>query len=205
MQLIYRDSALYQITNQLLYGRHHAAHYRVIADLIPARSTVVDLCCGPAALYHHHLKHKSVRYTGLDISPQFINALNKRGGHGLLWDLRSDKPLPRADYLIIQGALYFFLPDPSPLIDRMLAAVGRQVIIAESIRNLSSNRSAFISSIAMRLAGAVKGNHPARFTEETLDRFIKRYSSSLKRSFKIPGGRDKVYVLGKVGATAVVN
>jgi SAM-dependent methyltransferase len=205
MQLIYKNSALYQLTNRLLYGRHHAARYRVIADLIPAQSSVVDLCCGPAALYHHHLKYKSVHYTGLDISPYFIDALNRRGGRGLLWDLRSDKPLPHADYVVIQGSLYFFLPDPSPLIDRMLAAATSQVIIAESIRNLSTSEVTLVSNIAKKMAGAVEGSHPSRFTEATLDKFFQRYSSRLRRSFKIPGGRDKIYVLEKVAVASVVH
>ena len=28
----------------MLYGRHYFARYQVIADLIPARSSVLDLC-----------------------------------------------------------------------------------------------------------------------------------------------------------------
>jgi hypothetical protein len=205
VQLIYKSSVLYQLTNRLLYGRHHATRFRVIADLIPARSTVVDLCCGPALLYHRYLKQKSVRYTGLDISPSFIAVLNKNGGHGLVWDVRSDRPLPRADYVVIQGSLYFFLPDPSPLIGRMLAAAENQVIIAESIRNLSTSRVPLVSQIAMKLAGAVKGDHPSRFTEETLDRFFEHYSSQIERSFKIPGERDKIYVLESAQASAVIH
>jgi trans-aconitate methyltransferase len=205
MQLIYKNAALYALANRALYGRHHATRYRVVADLIPARSTVVDLCCGPATLYHRFLRHKSVHYTGLDISPFFIDSLNERGGHGLLWDVRSDKSLPNADYVVIQGSLYFFLPDPSSLIERMLAAATSQVVVAEPIRNLSTGRFAFISNIAMHLGGAVRGNHPARFTEETLDKFFERYSSKLTRAFKIPGGRDKVYMIEKVGAAAAVH
>jgi Methionine biosynthesis protein MetW len=205
MQLIYKNTALYSLVNRALYGRHHATRYRVIADLIPAQSTVVDLCCGPATLYHRFLKEKSVHYTGLDISPFFIRALNERGGLGLLWDVRSGKALPDADYLVIQGSLYFFLPDPSSLIERMLAAATKQVIIAEPVRNLSTGRFQFISNIAMELGGAVRGNHPVRFTEQTLDKFFERYSSKLTRAFKIPGDRDKVYVLEKAGAGAVVH
>jgi SAM-dependent methyltransferase len=204
MQLIYKSSALYEIINWLLYGRHHRTRYRVIADLIPAGATVVDLCCGPATLYHRFLRKKNVRYTGLDVSPSFIDALNKRGGHGIVWDLRSDKPLPRADYVIIQGALYFFLPDPSSLIERMLAAANKEVIIAEAIRNLSSSAVPGISMMAKRLAGAAEGSEAVRFGEETLDQLFADHAPELKRSFKIPGGRDKVYVLRKTGVPVPV-
>lgn len=204
MQLIYKNSALYDIVNRLLYGRHHSARYQVIADLIPPRASVVDLCCGPATLYHRFLRAKNVRYTGLDVSPSFIDALNKRGGRGILWDLRSDKPLPRADYIVIQGALYFFLPDPSPLIERMLAAADKEIIVAEAIRNLSSSAVPGISNLAKRLAGAAEGSNAVRFSEETLDELFADYAPEQKRSFKIPGGRDKVYVLKKTGVPVAV-
>ena len=204
MQLIYKNAALYEFINWLLYGRHHRVRYQVIADLIPPGASVVDLCCGPATLYRRFLRTRNVRYTGLDMSPTFIDALNKNGGHGMLWDVRSDQPLPRADYLIIQGALYFFLPDPSPLIERMLAAANDEVVIAEAIRNLSTSAIPGISKLSKRLAGAVEGSDAVRFSEKSLDRLFADYASEVKRSFKIPGGRDKVYVLRKTGARVAV-
>jgi SAM-dependent methyltransferase len=204
MELIYKSSALYDLVNWLLYGRHHHARYRVVADLIPAGSSVVDLCCGTATLYHRFLRDKHVRYTGLDMSESFVDALNRRGGHGVLWDLRSDKPLPPADYIVIQGALYFFLPNPNPLIERMLAAANKEVIIAEAIRNLSDSALPVVSSLSKRLAGSAQGSESARFTEETLDQLFAGYPPESKRSFKIPGGRDKVYVLNKTGVPVAV-
>jgi SAM-dependent methyltransferase len=201
---IYRNRLLYELVTRLLYGRHHASRSAAIADLIPAGSTVLDLCCGPALLYHRYLRQKSVRYTGFDLSPFFVEDLVKRGSRGFVWDVRSDRPLPPADYVVIQGSLYFFLPDPSQLIDRMLASAGRQVIVSESIRNLSSSKVALVSMIAKRLAGAVQGDHPARFDEQSLDEFFRNYSQELKQSFKIPGGRDKIYVLEKIHTSGVV-
>jgi SAM-dependent methyltransferase len=204
MQLIYKSATLYEFINWLLYGRHHRVRYEVIAALIPPSASVVDLCCGPATLYHRFLRAKNVHYTGLDMSPGFIDALNKCGGHGMVWDLRSDQPLPRADYVIIQGALYFFLPDPSPLLERMLAAANEEVIVAEAIRNLSASAIPGISNLSKRLAGAAEGSDTVRFNETSLDRLFADYAREVKRSFKIPGGRDKVYVLRKAGAGVAV-
>src|SRR6185369_13287964 len=123
----------------LLYGRHYPARYRVICDLIPSGSSVLDLCCGPAILYHRYLRAKSVRYTGLDINQKFIDRLIRSGGLGKLWDLRGDEPLPAADYVIMQASLYHFLPDPSTIVNRMLQAAHKRVIIAEPIRNLATS------------------------------------------------------------------
>ena len=124
---IYKSSSVYELAMLLLYGRHYASRYRAIAELIPAGSNVVDLCCGPALLYHRYLRAKSVQYTGLDINRAFIDRLTERGGSGQVWDLRSEEPLPPADYVIMQASLYHFLPDASPVVDRMLEAARKRV------------------------------------------------------------------------------
>src|SRR5258705_7630934 len=108
--LIYRNASVYELAMLLLYGRHYPSRYRAIADLIPAGSSVLDLCCGPALLHRRYLKHKSVQYTGLDINKVFIDRLNRQGGCGRICDLRSEEPLPSADYVIMQASLYHFLP-----------------------------------------------------------------------------------------------
>jgi SAM-dependent methyltransferase len=195
--LLYKSAGIYNLVMRVLYGRHYASRCTRIAELIPAGSTVIDLCCGSAVLYHHHLRQKAVDYTGLDISSRFVDALTKRGIRSLVWDLHSDTPLPRADVVIMQAALYHFLPNASRVVDRMLEAASKQVIIAEPIRNLATSNVPIISGIAGRLSGPVVATNPQRFTEETLDRFFMAYAVNVKQSFKIAGGREKVYVLEK--------
>jgi SAM-dependent methyltransferase len=195
--LLYKSAAVYNLVMRLLYGRHYASRCTRIAEFIPAGATVLDLCCGSAVLYHRHLRQKSVNYTGLDINSRFVDALTERGIRGIAWDLRSSTALPRADFVVMQGSLYHFLPQSSLVIDRMLAAANKQVIVAEPILNLASSKVPVISLIAGLLSGPVVAAKPQRFTEETLDRFFKIYSANIKQSFKIAGGREKVYVLEK--------
>src|SRR5215467_14769223 len=102
---IYKRPALYEAVMLMLYGRYYSSRYRSVADLIPTGSSVVDLCCGPAVLYNRYLRHKSVRYTGLDLSGQFIDHLRRRGGEGQVWDARSPDPLPPADFVVMQASL----------------------------------------------------------------------------------------------------
>jgi ubiquinone/menaquinone biosynthesis C-methylase UbiE len=87
---IYRSSSLYELAMLALYGRHYGSRYRAIAELVPNGSSVLDLCCGPALLYHRYLRQKLVRYTGLDVNTDFIDRLTRRGASGQVWDLRSD-------------------------------------------------------------------------------------------------------------------
>ena len=179
----------------ILYGRHYFTRYRVLADLIPPHAKVLDLCCGPGILYQRYLRNKGITYKGLDINERFIKRVNKLGGQGLVWDLRENQPLPRADYVIMQASLYHFLPDPTAIMERMLNAAARGVIIAEPIRNLSGGKTAFLGSLAKRLTDPGTGEQHMRFTEQTLDRFFARYSSHTVTTFLVPGGREKVYFL----------
>jgi ubiquinone/menaquinone biosynthesis C-methylase UbiE len=78
--LIYRSASLYELAMLLLYGRHYTSRYRAIAELVPVGSSVLDLCCGPALLYHRYLRTKDVQYTGLDINANFIARLLRRTG-----------------------------------------------------------------------------------------------------------------------------
>jgi Methyltransferase domain len=193
--IIYKNTPLYELAMLALYGRHYTSRYRAIADLIPAEASVVDLCCGPALLFSRYLRQKNVRYTGLDVNAGFIEKLTRAGGRGQVWDLRNAKPLPRADYVMMQASLYHFLPDALPIIERMLKAARRQVIIAEPIRNLATSGSPLLAALGRLLTNPGVGEQPHRFTEESLDELFSGYDSQVDQSFLIAGGREKVYVI----------
>ena len=194
--LIYRSARAYDFSMRVLYGRHYESRYQTIADLIPPRASVLDLCCGPGLLYSRYLRHTCRDYLGLDINPKFVDRVVALGGRGTVWDLQKNRALPPADYVIMQASLYHFLPDASPVIDRMLEAAGNQVIIAEPIRNLTTTKFAWL---ARSLTDPGTGSHLHRFTESSLDAFLGAYGRQLTQSFLIAGGREKVYVLSGLG------
>jgi SAM-dependent methyltransferase len=193
--LVYKNTSMYELAMLLLYGRHYASRYRAIADLIPRGSTVLDLCCGPAILYHRYLRAKPVQYTGLDINRAFIDRLKRRGGNGQVWDLRSEAPLPAADYVVMQASLYHFLPDASPVVDRMLQAARKRVIIAEPIRNLASSNSRVLAWLGRVFTNAGSGAQPLRFTEASLAEFFSAYAARVSQCLSAAGDREKIYVL----------
>jgi len=193
--LIYKNALIYELAMIGLYGRHYSSRYSTIAELIPVGSEVLDICCGPAALYHRYLRHKSVKYIGLDINPGFVNGLKCRGIDGRLFDLRDNSPIPKAEYVVMQASLYHFLPNPIPIINRMIAAATRQVIISEPIRNLTHATSPLIASIAKRLTNPGSGTQLRRFTEESLDEVFSGFSDYSVECKRIDGGREKIYVI----------
>jgi len=97
--------------------------------------------------------------------------------------------------VLMQDSLYHFLPQAERIVDRMLAAAIRRAIISEPIRNLSSSDHRLIGRLGQRASDPGMGGADQRFTEESLDALMSRCSHQLARSFLIPGGRDKVYVL----------
>ncbi len=195
--LIYRSALAYELAMAVIYGRHYASRYRAIADLIRPGSTVLDLCCGPAVLYRRYLRHKSVKYTGFDVNVNFIKQLVHHGAEGAVRDLRTDEPLPRADYVVMQASLYHFLPDPMPVVARMLAAARTALIIAEPIRNLAHSKLRLVRSLTPLLTDPGVGAQPRRFTEQSLDEFLGRNFQAPVSAFLIKGGREKIYVISK--------
>jgi SAM-dependent methyltransferase len=193
--LVYRSALLYESVMLALYRRHYFARCRVVADLIEPGRTVVDVCCGPGNLYRRYLKPKGIQYLGLDLNPCFVARVKAAGGEAQVWDLYQDRDLPKADIVIMQASLYHFLPEPSPIVDRMVRAARLRVIIAEPIRNLSDSHIGWLANFARRQSDAGKGGQNHRFNEQSLDLFFQAYQSHITQSFPIPGGREKVYVL----------
>jgi SAM-dependent methyltransferase len=191
--LVYRSAWGYELVMAALYGRHYAARYRAIAELIPRRSSVLELCCGPGILFDRYLRDKEVDYTGLDINPRFVARVNRKGGRGLLWDLREERPLPMADTIVMQASLYHFLPNAAPVIRRMKQASRHHVIIAEPIRNLTNSRIPLIAWLAAHQTDCGGGAEVSRFTESALDLLVDSELGPGCSSFYIPGAREKVY------------
>jgi SAM-dependent methyltransferase len=194
--LIYRSATGYELAMRALYGRHHADRLRAVAEQVPDGSSVVELCCGPGTLYNRHLRGRVRSYTGLDVNDRFLDRLRRAGADARHLDLnRPDLELPEADVTIMQASLYHFLPDADWIVDRMLAAAHDRAVISEPIRNLATSNLPIVGLLGRHVADPGTGGHSRRFTEETLDRLMARHRERLVSEFRIPGGREKVYVL----------
>ena len=79
------------------------------------------------------------------------------------------------------------------ILQRMLDAANRSVIISEPIRNLSSSTLPVVRTVARRAADPGVGSHAERFTEAALDQLMADHD--IRATVHAPGGRDKIYVL----------
>jgi len=194
--LVYRSAAGYELLMRVLYGRHYSDRMRAVAEQVPDGASVLELCCGPGTMYLRHLSDRTGGYVGIDVNAGYVERLRRRGVDARRIDLASDEePLPSADVVILQASLYHFLAQPERIIDRMLAAARDRVIVAEPVRNLASSEVPVIARLGRRAADPGAGGHAQRFTEATLEDLMARYRERILRSFPIPGGRERVYVL----------
>jgi SAM-dependent methyltransferase len=194
--LVYRSALGYELVMRALYGRHYGDRLRAVAAEIPDGASVLELCCGPGTLYTRFLEGRVKRYIALDVNDRFVAALARRGIDARVADLaRSDEPLPGAEIVVMQASLYHFLPHAGRIIDRMLEAADRLVIVSEPVRNLASSANPVVGLIGRRAADPGVGGGEGRFTEETLGALMQRYGERLAKTFAIPGGRERVYVL----------
>lgn len=189
---IYWHPRLYAFAMRLLYGKYYHLRYQQLAELIPAGSSVVELCMGDAYLYESFLKQKNVRYTGLDINPVFIKQARKKGIDCKLCDVRFED-IQSADIVIMQASLYHFLPDAELMINKMLAAATKQVIIAEPVNNLSQSTNIIIRSLAKLFSVTLGGKASHRFNEESFTTLVKK-QNTLKKLFYLDGGKEMVAV-----------
>ena len=194
--LVYRSAVGYELLMRALYGRYYTDRMRAVAGEVPDGSSVLELCCGPGTLYLRYLRARTRRYVGIDVNARFVAQLQRRGVDARRLDLAAGAdPLPAADAVILQASLYHFLPDPEGILDRMLAAARDRVIVSEPVRNLASSDLPLIGRLGRSAADPGVGGHAQRFTEATLDALMERYRERIQKSFPIPGGRERVYVL----------
>jgi hypothetical protein len=194
--LVYRSSIAYELSMRLLYGRHYRGRMRAVAAEVPPGSAVVELCCGRGTLYTRYLHESASSYIGLETDARFVAGLRRHGIDARPVDLTgSREPIPSADVTIIQAGLYHFRPDPTHIIDRMLAAARRLAIVSEPVGGLASSSNPMTRLITRSAIDPRRGGGGERFTEQKLDALFEPYRELLLKTTLIPGGREKLYVL----------
>lgn len=170
MGLVYRSARMYRLAMRILERGADAQRRRTVADAIEPGSSVVDLCCGDAAL-GPLLVAKGCAYTGLDINPVFVRWGEKHGIDVRHWDANSME-IPPADVICMLSSLYQFIPDDSALIERMLRQAREQVIISEPVHNWASSGRAPLRWASRFLTSVEGRTFEARHTEASLHALV---------------------------------
>jgi trans-aconitate methyltransferase len=193
--IFYRSPLLYDALMLALYRRAFGRRLACVAALVPEGSSVLEVCCGPARLYGY-LARRAVTYAGLDASPEFVRAAQRRHLDVRLGDLRAAVLGARShDVVIMQASLYQFHPSCAEVVDQLRDTARQQVIICEPVANLASSTNPVLSMVARRLTSAGENEGHFRFDAASLAAFMDRYRDHVLSSGHIDGGREMYYVL----------
>jgi glycosyltransferase involved in cell wall biosynthesis len=192
---IYWTSRIYDLVMRLLYGRALEQTYADVARRIPDGASVVDLCCGTAKLYRHHLRGRGCQYLGLDFNGRFVLEGHKAGVPMRLFNLLTD-PVPCADYVVMLSSLYHFRRQAGDVLARAKAAAREGVIISEPIRNLST-RPSWLGRIAGRLSNPGIGEYRERLDLAELRALSDAYGAA--EFVHRPGDRNALLVFPSPG------
>lgn len=144
---IYWHPFLYELSMRMLYRSGYGERIKAVSVLIADHATVADVCAGDCSLYRYGLQHKDLVYTAYDINPMFVRWGVRRNIDIRKLDLRHD-PMPRADYVVMMGSLYQFIPNERIIIDQMMNAAAKRVILVEPVRNLSQHVNPVLRKVA---------------------------------------------------------
>lgn len=193
---LYASPKLYTLAMRVLYWPHFDDRYKVVADLVPEGSTVVDACCGDAYIYTEYLKNKRVNYIGLDSSPAMVKAGLDAGVDIRLWNALYEE-VPQADVILMQGSLCHFIPHVDGIISKLRASAKEIVILSEPIRAKRRSTNPVASALSKTLTQPLDDNgtyRGERFTRKELREFLEAQPGYLSSRI-VPGGRDMVGVL----------
>jgi glycosyltransferase involved in cell wall biosynthesis len=138
---IYWSGVGYDLVMRGLYGDKIGSVYADVAAQVPEGTSVVDLCCGTAVLFRNFLKARGGgEYLGLDFNAHFVFANRRHGIPSRFFNVLKDE-IPAADCVTMVSSLYHFRSDADALIERMLKAARKRVVISEPVQNWSTKPS----------------------------------------------------------------
>lgn len=193
---IYWHPYLYEAALRLLYRSYYRERIQAVAERIPEGSSVADVCAGDCSLYRYGLRDKQIPYAAYDLNPVFVRWARGRGLAMEKLDLWSQE-IPPADCVVMMGSLYQFIPAHAGILDKLIRAARRRVIVNEPVMNLAQSTHPWVRQAAYLFSYAGRRRSSRhRFTEGELRAFLEErgfHSIAL-----IAAGRDLVAVLDKV-------
>ena len=161
---VYKSPWVYEAFMRVLYRQEFSLRYEAVARAIDGCESVVDVCCGPGLL--ERWLDPAIRYRGMDCNPRFVRRAARRGADVIQGDVR-EAEIPQADAVVMVSSLYQFLGEHEALIERMIDACRRRVVIAEPIQHTSHANWLLTKIAGLLLDPGVPYSHD-RFDREAM-------------------------------------
>ena len=194
---IYWNSTFYHLAIRQSAGKYFSQRYLALDELIPENASVTEVCMGDAYLYRNYLAKKQVTYSGLDINNRFVQSATRKNIPARIFNVMTEEVDP-ADYVIMQGSLYQFIPEEKRIIRKLLDAAKKQLIISEPVKNRAQSNNRFISFLAKYAVNPGTGPAKERFNERTLVECF-QWFPEFKEAKTIVGGIDMIGIFEKKG------
>ncbi len=191
---VYWHPLLYRASIRLLYRHHYNERCQPVADEIEAGDSVVDLCSGDCALYFGWLQQKNVQYTAVDVLPHFVKWMKRNSIDAVQMDLMESE-IPSADVIMMLGSLYQFIPEQNALLEKMMNAASKKVIVTEPVQNWAQSRNVLKRFMANVLTTVGQKKHEKRFNQQSFDETMQKFGFQDIQT--IAGGRERMAVLRK--------
>jgi len=192
---IYWNSTLYHLAIRQSAGKYFSQRYLALAELIPENASVTEVCMGDAYLYSNYLAGKQVKYSGLDLNKTFVQSAIRKDIPARMFDVMTEEVDP-ADYVIMQGSLYQFIPEEKRIIRNLLDAAKKQLIISEPVKNRAQSNNPLISFLAKYAVNPGTGHSKERFNEKTLVECFQCFPE-FREAKTMPGGIDLIGIFEK--------
>jgi ubiquinone/menaquinone biosynthesis C-methylase UbiE len=182
-------------------GKQEKTVFADVASYIEPNASVLDLCAGDGSFYKHALSMKTSTYIGLEWNVHFVKRARRKGIDVRHADIRNAS-FPRADYVVMSGSLCHFHQELDLMINKMMRAARKGVIINEPIRNLSRSRLGIIRQAARLLSNPGGGNNAYRFTEQEFREAMRTYAP---KDIRFAEGKKYLIAYFTHGDTSRVN
>ncbi len=193
---LYWSPWAYRLVMRALYGRAYHERYRVVADLVPNGSHVVDLCCGCGYLYTEFLARRGIAYTGVDLLPAMTRLLRRRPVRLVYGGVLDLDALPTGDVCVMLGSLYHFHPREADVLRRMVVSAPRALLL-ESVQNLRQSASATVSFLS-GMATYISGTRSSyRLNSARLDAVLAQAGVRVHGDRRVLGGRYRLVEFGR--------
>lgn len=178
----------------MLRGKYRQ-RYLDLAILIEDGSSVSDVCCGDCE-FAKYLEKKNVKYTGLDYNQTFVDNARSRGLQADVCDPARD-PIAPADYVVMQSSLYQFMPGHVSVLQSMLNAAKKYVIISECLKSYSQSSNPLLSALGRRLNNPGDGFKTLRFDFDSFQEMLKPHKAKIKKEYWASNGVDYIVLIEK--------
>jgi hypothetical protein len=151
---------------------------------------------GDLYFYENFLKKKNIQYSCADVNPIFVKAARSKNVDARVIDILKDE-IPKSDYILIQGAIYHAIPNELDLVRKLLNSANKQLIISESVKNVSNSDNKMMSFIGAAMSKAQTGQSRIKFSRESLKETFSVFEKNIVEWIEPPDSLEVIIVMQK--------